>query len=58
MSLLGGVIVIVNDDWHQVVKLWMTDLSYITTLLQDCYDAKGPRPRDPDSMLRRIFYFS
>ena len=36
------------------MKLWMTDLSYITTLLQECYDAKGkgPQPRDPASMLR------
>ena len=48
----GGVFTIVNDEWHLVVKLWMTDLSYITILLQDCYDAKGPQPRDPASMLR------
>ena len=53
----GGIFVIVNDDWHLVVKLWMTDLSYITTLLQDCYDAKGPQPRDPDSMLRSYLLF-
>ena len=53
----GGVFVIVNDDWHLVAKLWMTDLSYITTLLQDCYDAKGPEPRDPASMLRSYLLF-
>lgn len=53
----GGVFVIANDDWHLVAKLWMTDLSYITTLLQDCYDAKGPEPRDPASMLRSYLLF-
>ena len=53
----SGVFVIVNDDWPLVAKLWMTDLSYITTLLQDCYDAKGPKPRDPASMLRSYLLF-
>ena len=53
----GGTFVIANDDWPLVQKLWMTDLSYITTLLQDCYDAKGPQPRDPDSMLRSYLLF-
>jgi len=53
----GGVFVIVNDDWHLVAKLWMTDLSYITTLLQDYYDYKGPQPRDPASMLRSYLLF-
>ena len=53
----GGTFVIVNDDWPLVAKLWMTDLSYIITLLQDCYDAKGPKPRDPASMLRSYLLF-
>ena len=53
----GGVFIIVNDDWHLVAKLWMTDLSNITTLLQDYYDAKGPEPRDPASMLRSYLLF-
>lgn len=53
----GGVFVIVNDDWPLVAKFWMTDLSYITTMLQDCYDAKGPEPRDPASMLRSYLLF-
>jgi len=35
----------------------MTDLSYITTLLQDCYDPKGPKPRDPASMFRSFLIF-
>ena len=53
----GGTFVIVNSDWHLVSKFWMTDLSYITTLLQDCYDPKGPKPRDPASMLRSFLLF-
>ena len=53
----GGAFVIANDDWHLVAKLWITDLSNITTLLQDCYDAKGPQPRDPASMLRSYLLF-
>ena len=53
----GGVFVIVNDDWPLVAKFWMTDLSYITTMLKDCYDPKGPEPRDPASMLRSYLLF-
>ena len=53
----GGAFVIANDDWHLVQKFWMTDLSYITTMLLDCYDAKGPEPRDPASMLRSYLLF-
>ncbi|MHB0968118.1 MAG: transposase [Bellilinea sp.] len=53
----GGTFVIANDDWHLVAKFWMTDLSYITTLLQNGYDAKGPEPRDPASMLRSYLLF-
>lgn len=53
----GGTFVVANDDWHLVAKLWMTDLSCITTLLLDCYDAKGPEPRDPASMLRSYLLF-
>jgi hypothetical protein len=53
----GEIFVIVNKDWPLVTKFWMTDLSYITTLLQDVYDAKGPLPRDPASMLRSYLLF-
>jgi len=53
----GGVFVIVNKDWPLVAKFWRTDLSYITTLLQDEYAAKGPEPRDPASMLRSYLLF-
>ncbi|MHB8074522.1 hypothetical protein [Desulfosporosinus fructosivorans] len=53
----GGIFVVVNKDWPLVAKFWRTDLSYITTLLQDYYDAKGPEPRDPSSMLRSYLLF-
>lgn len=53
----GGVFVLVNKDWPLVAKFWRTDLSYITTLLQDFYDPKGPEPRDPASMLRSYLLF-
>ena len=53
----GGVFVIANKDWPLVVKFWRTDLSYITTLLQDGYAAKGSEPRDPASMLRSYLLF-
>ena len=32
-------------------------MSYITTLLQDLYNAKGPEPRDPAFMLRSYLLF-
>jgi len=53
----GGVFTVANKDWPLVVKFWRTDLSYITTLLQDDYAAKGPQPRDPASMLRSYLLF-
>ncbi len=53
----GVTFVIVKSDWHLVAKFWMIDLSYLTTLLQDCYDPKGPNPRDPASMLRSYLLF-
>lgn len=35
-----------------ITKLWITDLSEITTQLTDVYGKRGPAPRDPASMLR------
>jgi hypothetical protein len=48
----GPGMVIIKDDWPLVTKLWMSDFSYITTLLHDLYSDRGPEPRDPASMLR------
>ncbi|MFD0717713.1 transposase [Paenibacillus sp. GCM10027626] len=48
----GPGVVLINKDWPLVAKLWMTDLSAITTLLYDSYSDRGPKPRDPVSLLR------
>ncbi|MFC4601998.1 hypothetical protein [Cohnella hongkongensis] len=48
----GPGVVLINKDWPLAAKLWMTDLSAITTMLEDDYSDQGPEPRDPASMLR------
>lgn len=53
----GGIFVLVNKDWPIIMKFWISDLSHTTILLQDFYDAKGPIPRDPASMLRSYLLF-
>ncbi|MCY9668254.1 hypothetical protein M5X11_25575 [Paenibacillus alginolyticus] len=53
----GPGIVIINKDWPLTAKLWMTDLSPITTLLHDTYSNRGPLPRDPASLLRSFLIF-
>jgi len=54
---VGGILVVVNKDWPLISKLWMIDLSHLTTMLVDHYDVKGPKPRDPASMLRSFLVF-
>jgi hypothetical protein len=49
--------VVIKDDWPLVTKLWMSDFSYITTMLRDIYSDRGPEPRDPASMLRSYLLF-
>lgn len=48
----GGILVLVKGDWPLIAKLWITDLSSITTKLCELYGDRGPEPRDPASMLR------
>src|SRR2546429_9696015 len=48
----GGILTLLNKDWPVITKLWITDLSEITSLLADVYGKKGPSPRDPASMMR------
>lgn len=48
----GGILVVHKDHWPLISKLWITDLSHITTMLTPLYDNKGPEPRDPASMFR------
>lgn len=53
----GGILTLVSKDWPIISKLWITDLSYVTTWLFDTYSLKGPAPRDPASMLRSYLLF-
>lgn len=53
----GPGVVLIHKDWPLAAKLWMADLSAITTLLQDNYSAQGPLPRDPASMLRSYLLY-
>ncbi|MCZ2840186.1 transposase [Modestobacter sp. VKM Ac-2985] len=50
----GGILVIHKNQWPLISKLWITDLSPITTMLRPFYDCKGPKPRDPASMFRSV----
>lgn len=52
-----GILVVVNKDWSLILKLWLTDLSYVSTWLYDSYSTKGPRPRDPAAMMRSYLIF-
>lgn len=49
---IGGILVLVKNDWPLITKLWITDLSPITTKLQDFYGDAGSESRDPASMMR------
>jgi hypothetical protein len=51
-SSYGPGVVLINKDWPLAAKLWMTDLSAITTHLENEYSDQGPEPRDPASLLR------
>lgn len=53
----GSAIVIVNNDWPLITKFWQTDLSSITTTLQDLYSDQGAIPRDPASILRSYLIY-
>jgi hypothetical protein len=48
----GSGMVLLHQDWPLIVKFWMTDFSPITTLLRDSYSDRGPKPKDPASVLR------
>lgn len=49
--------ILVRADWPLIYKCLITDLSATTTLLADTYSDKGPKPRDPASMLRSYLLF-
>lgn len=47
----GGLLTLVSNDYPTISKLWITDLSFVTTWLFETYPLKGSIPRDPDSMM-------
>ena len=47
-----GNLKITNSDWRFIEKLWLTDLSNTATFLKNKYGRRGPKPIDPDCMLR------
>ena len=49
---VGGILTLVPADWVLIEKLWITDLSATATFLKDQYGRRGPKPIDPDCMLR------
>ena len=53
----GPILVLRNKDWPLIAKLWVTDLSYINTLLAKGYGDRGPKPRDPASLMRCYLVF-
>lgn len=53
----GPGVVLIHKDWPLAVKLWMTDLSAMTTFLHDTYSNRGPLPRSPASLLRSFLIF-
>ncbi len=44
--------IIPESDYSIISKLWITDLSSITSMLDNTYSNRGPMPRDPDAMIR------
>ena len=53
----GGILTLISNDWPYISKLWITDLSFVTTWLFESYSLKGPAPRDPASMFRSYLLF-
>ncbi len=53
----GGLLTLVSNDWPTISKLWITNLSYVTTWLFETYSLKCPCPRDSASMMRSYLLF-
>lgn len=53
----GNTLTLVSSDWLTITKLWITNLSYVTTWLSETYSHKGSTPRNPASMLRFYLLF-
>lgn len=52
LHYIGGILTLVPADWLLIEKLWITDLSGTADFLKSQYGFRGPKPIDPDSMLR------
>jgi hypothetical protein len=48
----SGILKLTATDWLLMEKLWNTDLSGTATFLEKQYSRRGPKPIDPDCMLR------
>jgi len=48
----SGILKLTATDWLLAEKLWGTDLSGTATFLEKQYGRRGPKPIDPDCMLR------
>lgn len=48
----SGILKMNTSDWLLLEKLWITDLSGTATFLKEQYGRRGPKPIDPDCMLR------
>lgn len=48
----GGVLTLVANDWPLIAKCWITDLSVTGDFLRPHYGKRGPKPTDPDKLLR------
>lgn len=52
-----GILVLRNNDWPIIHEFWITDLSYVIHTVDSSYSTKGPKPRDPVSLLRSYLLF-
>lgn len=52
LHYIGGILQLTATDWLLAEKLWGTDLSGTATFLEKQYGRRGPKPIDPDCMLR------
>lgn len=52
LHYVGGILMLVPADWLLIEKLWITDLSGTADFLKDQYGIRGPKPINPDCMLR------
>ena len=52
LHYVGGILSLVPSDWVFIEKLWITDLSGTADFLKNQYSTRGPKPVNPDCMIR------